>query len=94
MSMLRQILTENAAVKGQISYLTTQVTMLNAKVGHMDTKIVDLTKAAHTGNAAPSITTSTPGPAAVQAAATTQQSGKPTAVKPRFKLSLQKKDQP
>lgn len=68
MSMLRQILAANAAVKGQISYLTTQVTMLNAKVGHMDTKIVDLTKA---GNAAPANTTSTPGPAAVQAAATT-----------------------
>ena len=45
--------------------------MLNAKVGHMDTKIVDLTKAARTGNAAPVNTTSTPGPAAVQAAATT-----------------------
>ena len=94
MSMLRQILGDNAALKGQISYLTKYVTMLNTKVGQVDSKIADLTKAARTDNSAPANTTSTPEPATVQAAATTLQAGKPTAVMAMLKLSIQKKDQP
>jgi hypothetical protein len=85
-NMMQIVMADNQALKGQVSYLTSQITTLNANMGSMSAKITALSQTrANTGN--PQTVNVMQGDGPVQTAS--KQTDKPQAKsKPTLKLSL------
>lgn len=87
-NMMQIVMTDNQALKGQVSYLTSQITTLNANMGSMSAKITNLNHTtANTGKPHASNVTEQDGPSSATAAP--KQTAKPQPKpKPTLKLSL------
>jgi hypothetical protein len=85
-NMMQIVMADNQALKGQVSYLTSQITTLNANMGSMSAKITALSQTrANTGN--PQTVNVMQGDGPIQTAS--KQTDKPQAKsKPTLKLSL------